>query len=185
LIQEGEGVAAKALASLGVEFQATQERVVEVSSSATESAASMGTGEATDLPAPSPRAKRVLDLSRSEAVRLGNGYVGTEHMLLGLIQEGEGIGVQVLQSFGIELSRVRRQVMGVLGGVEVNAGEGGNRFPHRVGEPKCTGCGADLTMAARYRTMTIPPTIPYLPSIAVEAVFCDQCGILAGILKAD
>ena len=178
-------MAAKALASLGVEFQATQERVREVSSRESGPAASIGTGEAPDLTAPSPRAKRVLDLSLSEAMQLGNIYVGTEHILLGLIQEGEGVGVQVLQSFGIELPRVRRQVMGVLGGIEVNADEGESRFPHRVGEPKCTGCGADLTKAARYRSMTIPPTIPHLPSIAVEAVFCDQCGMLAGILKAD
>jgi ATP-dependent Clp protease ATP-binding subunit ClpC len=199
LIQERDGVAAKVLASLGVEFDAAQERVLEVSPRQTESEASMGAGEATDqeawarmvgssqggLPAVSPRAKRVLDLSLREAMQLGNNYVGTEHILLGLIQEGEGVGVQVLQSFGIEPSRVRRQVTGLLGGVEVNVGDEANRFPHRAGEPKCVGCGADLTKAARYRSMTIPATIPHLPPIAVEAVLCDQCGILLAIFKAD
>lgn len=132
-----------------------------------------------------PQSEACPHLSLREAMQLGNDNVGTEHLLLGLIQEGEGVGVQVLQSFGIEPSRVRRQVLGLLGGIEMNVGEGANRFPHRVGEPKCAGCGADLTKAARYRSMTIPPTIPHLPPIAVEAVVCGQCGVLVGMFKAD
>jgi ATP-dependent Clp protease ATP-binding subunit ClpC len=202
LIQEGEGVAAKALASLGVEFQAAQERVLEVSPRETSVGAPMESGEAVDhetlggwtrIATPgegeasgvSPRAKNVLEFSLSEAMQLGHGHIGTEHILLGLIREDDGVGVQVLQSFGIEPPRVRRQVLGLLGGLELNVGDGANRFPHRVSEPKCTGCGADLTKAARYRSMTIPPTMPHLPPISVEAVFCHECGVLAGILRAD
>lgn len=194
-------MAAKALASLGVEFRAAQERVLEVSSEGTESADSASTGEAEDQephggrtaivdadpggwPAFSPTAARVLELSLREALQLGHSYIGTEHLLLGLIREGGG-GVRVLQSFGIEPPRVRRQVMGLLGGLEVNAGNEADRFPLRVGEPKCTGCRADLTRTARYRSMTIRPAVPHSPPMAVQAVYCDQCGMVVEMLKAE
>ncbi len=103
LIDEGDGVAAKALEQLGVELEVVRDRV----------AATVGvTGTApTGSPPFTPRAKRVLELSLREALQLGHNYIGTEHMLLGLVREGEGVGAQVLVSLGLDLSKVREQVV--------------------------------------------------------------------------
>lgn len=101
LIHEGEGVAAKALESLGISLDAVREQVQEI----------IGQGQQ----APSghipftPRAKKVLELSLREALQLGHNYIGTEHILLGLIREGEGVAAQVLVKLGADLNRVRQQ----------------------------------------------------------------------------
>jgi ATP-dependent Clp protease ATP-binding subunit ClpA len=118
LIHEGQGVAAKALESLGISQEAVRSQVEEI----------IGQGEV----APSghipftPRAKKVLELSLREAKQLGHNYIGTEHILLGLIREGEGVAAQVLVRLGAELSPTRRQVIGLLtgdtGGSEAGAG---------------------------------------------------------------
>ena len=103
LIHEGEGVAAKALESLGVSLEAVRQQVEEI----------IGQGQQ----APSghipftPRAKKVLELSLREALQLGHNYIGTEHILLGLIHEGEGVAAQVLVRLGGDLNRVRQQVV--------------------------------------------------------------------------
>jgi ATP-dependent Clp protease ATP-binding subunit ClpA len=103
LIHEGEGVAAKALESLGISLEAVRQQVEEI----------IGQGQQ----APSghipftPRAKKVLELSLREALQLGHNYIGTEHILLGLIREGEGVAAQVLVRLGADLNRVRRQVI--------------------------------------------------------------------------
>jgi len=108
LIHEGEGVAAKALESLGISLDAVRQQVEEI----------IGQGQQ----APSgqipftPRAKNVLKLSKREATKLGHNYIGTEHILLGLIREGEGVAAQVLVNLGAELNRVRQQVIQVLRG---------------------------------------------------------------------
>ncbi len=103
LIHEGEGVAAKALESLGISLEAVRQQVEEI----------IGQGQQ----APSghipftPRAKKVLELSLREALQLGHNYIGTEHILLGLIREGEGVAAQVLVRLGADLNRVRSQVI--------------------------------------------------------------------------
>jgi ATP-dependent Clp protease ATP-binding subunit ClpC len=103
LIHEGEGTAAKALESLGISLEAVRAQVEEI----------IGQGQQ----APSghipftPRAKRVLELSLREALQLGHNYIGTEHILLGLIREGEGVAAQVLVKLGADLNRVRQQVI--------------------------------------------------------------------------
>jgi ATP-dependent Clp protease ATP-binding subunit ClpC len=103
LVREGEGSAAKALESLGISLDTVRQQVEEI----------IGRGEQ----APSghipftPRAKNVLQLSLSEARQLGHDYIGTEHILLGLIREGEGVAAQVLVRLGAELDRVRQQVI--------------------------------------------------------------------------
>jgi Clp amino terminal domain, pathogenicity island component len=103
LIHEGEGVAAKALESLGISLEAVRQQVEEI----------IGQGQQ----APSghipftPRAKKVLELSLREALQLGHNYIGTEHILLGLIREGEGVAAQVLVRLGADLNRVRQQVI--------------------------------------------------------------------------
>jgi ATP-dependent Clp protease ATP-binding subunit ClpC len=106
LIHEGEGVAAKALESLGVSLEAVRAQVEEI----------IGQGQE----APSghipftPRAKKVLELSLRESRQLGHDYIGTEHILLGLLREGEGVAAQVLVRLGADLDRVRRQVIELL-----------------------------------------------------------------------
>ena len=106
LIHEGEGVAAKALESLGISLEAVRQQVEEI----------IGQGQQ----APSghipftPRAKKVLELSLRESRQLGHDYIGTEHILLGLIREGEGVAAQVLVKLGADLNRVRQQVIQLL-----------------------------------------------------------------------
>ena len=110
LIREGEGVAAKALESLGISLEAVRQQVEEI----------IGQGQQ----APSghipftPRAKKVLELSLREALQLGHNYIGTEHILLGLIREGEGVAAQVLVKLGADLNRVRLQVNQLLAGYQ-------------------------------------------------------------------
>ncbi len=106
LIHEGEGVAAKALESLGISLEAVREKVEETIGPA----GSAPTGS----PPFTPRAKKVLELSLREALQLGHNYIGTEHMLLGLVREGEGVAAQVLVSLGADLSRVRHEVLQLL-----------------------------------------------------------------------
>ena len=110
LIHEGEGVAAKALEALGISLEAVRSQVEEI----------IGQGQQ----APSghipftPRAKKVLELSLREALQLGHNYIGTEHILLGLIREGEGVAAQVLVKLGADLNRVRTQVISLLSGYQ-------------------------------------------------------------------
>ena len=110
LIHEGEGVAAKALESLGISLEAVRQQVEEI----------IGQGQQ----APSghipftPRAKKVLELSLREALQLGHNYIGTEHILLGLIREGDGVAAQVLVKLGADLNRVRQQVIQLLHGYQ-------------------------------------------------------------------
>src|SRR6476646_8013101 len=108
LIHEGEGVAAKALESLGISLEAVREKVEETIGPAGSSTAGS--------PPFTPRAKKVLELSLREALQLGHNYIGTEHMLLGLVREGEGVAAQVLVNLGADLSRVRQQVIQLLSG---------------------------------------------------------------------
>src|SRR3954462_6504706 len=117
LIHEGEGVAAKALESLDISLEAVRAQVEEI----------IGQGQQ----APSghipftPRAKKVLELSLREALQLGHSYIGTEHILLGLIREGEGVAAQVLQKPGAALNRVRQQVIQLLSGFQGKEQTGG------------------------------------------------------------
>src|SRR5258707_8565939 len=108
LIHEGEGVAAKALESLGISLEAVRNQVEEIIGQG-------GTSPSGHIPF-TPRAKKVLELSLREALQLGHNYIGTEHILLGLIREGEGVAAQVLVKLGADLSRVRQQVIQLLHG---------------------------------------------------------------------
>ena len=108
LIHEGEGVAAKALESLGISLEAVRAQVEEIIGHG-------GSAPSGHIPF-TPRAKKVLELSLREALQLGHNYIGTEHILLGLIREGEGVAAQVLVKLGADLSRVRQQVIQLLSG---------------------------------------------------------------------
>ncbi|SFS57071.1 ATP-dependent Clp protease ATP-binding subunit [Saccharopolyspora flava] len=143
LIHEGEGVAAKALESLGIALEGVRQQVEEI----------IGQGQQ----APSghipftPRAKKVLELSLREALQLGHNYIGTEHILLGLIREGEGVAAQVLVKLGADLNRVRQQVLQLLSGYQgKEPAEAGGRGE---GTPSSSlvldQFGRNLTQAAR------------------------------------
>src|SRR6202789_2132142 len=108
LIHEGEGVAAKALESLGISLEAVREKVEETIGMA-------GTAPSGSPPF-TPRAKKVLELSLREALQLGHSYIGTEHMLLGLVREGDGVAAQVLSDLGADMARVRTQVIQMMSG---------------------------------------------------------------------
>ena len=122
LIHEGEGVAARGLESLGINLEAVRSQVVEI------------IGQGSQAPSGhipfTPRAKKVLELSLREALQLGHNYIGTEHILLGLIREGEGVAAQVLQKLGAELHKVRQTVIQLLSGVQ---GEEGGSSGHPGG----------------------------------------------------
>ncbi len=120
LIGEGTGVAAKVLKSMGVNLKDARVEVEKI----------IGRGSgfvAVEIPF-TPRAKRVLELSLEEARQLGHNYIGTEHLLLGLIREGEGVAARVLENLGVDLTKIRTQVIRMLGETaEVTAGGGGGK----------------------------------------------------------
>src|SRR5213596_2980396 len=141
LIHEGEGVAAKALESLGIALEGVRAQVEEI----------IGQGQQ----APSghipftPRAKKVLELSLREALQLGHNYIGTEHILLGLIREGEGVAAQVLQKLGADLNRVRQQVIQLLSGYTGGKGEAAPGEQTPQGSMVLDQFGRNLTQLAR------------------------------------
>src|SRR5579885_2073628 len=110
LIRESEGIAATALERLGVSLEVVRSRVEEIIGYG-------GSSPSGHIPF-TPRAKKVLELSLREALQLGHNYIGTEHLLLGLIREGEGVAAQVLVKLGADLNRVRQQVLQLLSGYQ-------------------------------------------------------------------
>src|ERR1700690_3990202 len=145
LIHEGEGVAAKALESLGISLEAVREKVEETIGMA-------GTAPSGSPPF-TPRAKKVLELSLREALQLGHSYIGTEHMLLGLVREGEGVAATVLVSLGADLGRVRQQVIQLMSGNQgkesVGANQGSSTGDNPSGSPVLDQFGRNLTQLAR------------------------------------
>ncbi|MBX3104695.1 MAG: ATP-dependent Clp protease ATP-binding subunit [Cryobacterium sp.] len=144
LIHEGEGAAAKALESLGISLDAVREQVQDT--------IGQGQQQPTGHIPFTPRAKKVLELSLREALQLGHNYIGTEHVLLGLIREGEGVAAQVLVKLGADLNRVRQQVIQQLSGyqgkeqVQVGANE---QASAQAGSQILDQFGRNLTQAAR------------------------------------
>ncbi|MEJ7649685.1 MAG: ATP-dependent Clp protease ATP-binding subunit [Nakamurella sp.] len=144
LIHEGEGVAAKALESLGIALEGVRAQVEEI------------IGQGAQAPSGhipfTPRAKKVLELSLREALQLGHNYIGTEHILLGLIREGEGVAAQVLIKLGADLNRVRQQVLQLLSGYqgkETAAAEGGRTEGTPSTSLVLDQFGRNLTQSAR------------------------------------
>ena len=128
LIHEGEGVAARALESLGISLESVRGQVEEIIGPG-------GRAPSGHIPF-TPRAKKVLELSLREALQLGHNYIGTEHILLGLIREGEGVAAQVLVKLGADLARVREQVIQLLSAYGGVSGSSRRRESARiVGEP--------------------------------------------------
>ncbi len=139
LIGEGTGVAAKVLKSMGVNLKDARIEVEKI----------IGRGSgfvAVEIPF-TPRAKRVLELSLEEARQLGHNYIGTEHLLLGLIREGEGVAARVLENLGVDLGKVRTQVIRMLGETETTpVGVGGGNRSNKT--PTLDEFGSNLTQLA-------------------------------------
>ncbi len=139
LIGEGTGVAAKVLKSMGVNLKDARVEVEKI----------IGRGSgfvAVEIPF-TPRAKRVLELSLEEARQLGHNYIGTEHLLLGLIREGEGVAARVLENLGVDLAKVRTQVIRMLGeSAEVASGGGSGKGSTKT--PTLDEFGSNLTQQA-------------------------------------
>jgi len=169
LIHESEGIAARALASLNISLEAVRREVEQI----------IGQGQAAPtghIPF-TPRAKKVLELSLREALQLGHNYIGTEHMLLGLIREGEGVAAQVLQKLGADLNRVRQTVTQLLSGYPVGASE---EIPTTgwIPEtgPSCPWCSIPLEGALAYRTLVAVPDNDEEDPISLFLLYCKGCG---------
>jgi ATP-dependent Clp protease ATP-binding subunit ClpA len=201
LIHEGEGVAAKALESLGISLEAVRQQVEDI----------IGQGQSAStghIPF-TPRAKKVLELSLREALELGHNYIGTEHLLLGLAREGEGVAAQVLMKQGADMNRIREKVVQFLGsrvrreerpsrsepslpGQEAFLGEvrmvvreelaAARRQPDPEGGPYCPGCRARLAETGRYRTIDVPAHEGGGATRPVAFAFCGRCGTWLGTL---
>lgn len=144
LIGEGTGVAAKTLKSMGVNLKDARIEVEKI----------IGRGSgfvAVEIPF-TPRAKRVLELSWDEARQLGHNYIGTEHLLLGLIREGEGVAARVLENLGVDLNKIRSNVVKMLGETKpqaVSSGAGSSTSSGKAKTPSLDEFGMDLTLAAQ------------------------------------
>ncbi|WP_028988504.1 ATP-dependent Clp protease ATP-binding subunit [Thermicanus aegyptius] len=140
LIREGDGIAAKALMSLGLSLEKIQDEV--------EALIGRGHEKPTNTPY-TPRAKKVIELSMDEARKLGHTYVGTEHILLGLIREGEGVAARVLNNLGISLNKARQQVLQLLGNSEMLAGNPQGSVNKHANTPTLDSLARDLTAMAK------------------------------------
>ena len=144
LIGEGTGVAAKTLKSMGINLKDARVEVEKI----------IGRGSgfvAVEIPF-TPRAKRVLELSWDEARQLGHNYIGTEHLLLGLIREGEGVAARVLENSGIDLNKIRSNVIKILGESKPqpvsSGGSSSSSSTSKAKTPSLDEFGTDLTLAA-------------------------------------
>jgi ATP-dependent Clp protease ATP-binding subunit ClpC len=183
LIHEGDGVAARALASLDISLEAVRVQVEEI----------IGRGQvvpAGHIPF-TPKAKKVLELALREALQLGHNYIGTEHILLGLIREGEGVAAQVLEELGADLNRVRQTVIQLLSGYmtgegETTPGEADIGTPAELSKqvaPACPNCFAALDDTLAVRTVEASGTDEGDHPVAVSIAYCTRCGVALGTLS--
>jgi len=190
LVHEGDGVAAMALKSMDISLEAVRAEVEEI----------IGQGQAAPgghIPF-TPRAKKVLELALREALQLGHTYIGTEHILLGLVREGEGVAAQVLVKMGADLRRVRTTVLELLAGY----GPGPQTEPAAEAElgvftelspemeategstvvrdvPVCGTCGSSLSRTLRLRTF---PSTEADEQVSVRTAYCNDCGTVIGVV---
>jgi ATP-dependent Clp protease ATP-binding subunit ClpC len=171
LLHEGEGLGAKALESLGITLEAVRTKVEE----------RIGPAASSGSPPFTPRAKLVLELALREALQLEHNlrpvesqYIGTEHLLLAIVREGEGVAAEVLESLGAELPRVRETVLGLLAGGD----PGPTRvIPQRPGiPPRCPRCGDALEETLRAREISVSVDETDRTATFLLA-YCATCGI--------
>lgn len=188
LIHERQGVAAQALAALGISLESVRTKVEEI----------IGAGvspPAGHIPF-TPRAKKVLELSLREATQLGHNYIGTEHILLGLIREGEGVGAQALVKLGADLERARAAVIELLSGYTGPVVESESAMDHAeatvhaislhaisddVQGPTCPSCSYPVEESAAVRDIAISDEDADEPRV-VSFVYCSRCGAALGLL---
>jgi ATP-dependent Clp protease ATP-binding subunit ClpC len=169
LIHEGEGVAAQVFRSLDISVEAARQQVEEI--------IGRGQGEITGHIPFTPRAKKVLELSLREALQLGHNYIGTEHVLLGLIREGEGVAAQVLRTLGADLNRVRQAVIQLLAGPTASATEQEPAEQRmRASGPHCPWCSRPLEQTLAHRTLIVPAADDEGEPISLDTLFCTGCG---------
>lgn len=144
LIREGEGIAAKALQALNLDMEKIQKEVETLIGKGTEGTQNIHY---------TPRAKKVIELSMDEARKLGHTYVGTEHILLGLIREGEGVAARVLNNLGVSLNKARQQVLQLLGSNESATANNQASQTSSASTPTLDGLARDLTAAAREESL--------------------------------
>jgi ATP-dependent Clp protease ATP-binding subunit ClpC len=187
LIHENEGVAAKGLASLDISLEAVRQKVEET--------IGMAGSDPSGSPPFTPRAKKVLELALREALQLSHSYIGTEHLLLGLVREGEGVAATVLVSLGADLGMVRQRVMQLISGTEYEEDAEGTTMarefalPYGVEQyanrgPLCPQCRASLIDEARHRTTAVAPEDDIGEPISIDVVFCQRCGGIIEVFKS-
>jgi ATP-dependent Clp protease ATP-binding subunit ClpC len=192
LIEEGDGLGARALRSLGVSSEAVRGRVKEIVG---ESASTRG-----GSPPFTPRSKRVLELALREALQLNHSYIGTEHILLGLVREGNGVAATVLADIGVDLGRVRQAVNHLMTGKGETEPQ---TFERPAGialegpqpaEPCCPQCRSSLAESARFRIMALPADEADAADagdtegtgpLSVHVVYCISCGSTLQMLRPD
>jgi ATP-dependent Clp protease ATP-binding subunit ClpC len=187
LVREGGGVAAMALESLNISLEAVRQQVGEI----------IGHGQAAPtghIPF-TPRAKKVLELSLREALQLGHHYIGTEHILLGLIREGDGVAAQVLQKLGADLNRVRQTIIQLLseytGGEAAAAGGTAETtalmskvvpadvWASSEGFPTCPTCRSSLAETLAVQTLELKAGDE---ATMVKMAYCNRCGTALGTI---
>jgi ATP-dependent Clp protease ATP-binding subunit ClpC len=191
LVAEGEGIAAQALQSLGITLEAARWIVEETIGVA-------GTAPG-DSPPFTPRAKKVLELSLREALAMNRHDIGSEHILLGLVREGEGVGPTVLVKLGAALPRVRQEVLRLMGEEATHVmGEsptqggfqrrraGGRRAPGAAPEgPCCPRCRGAIGDVARFRTIAVHSDSGDTEAISVDVVYCLICGTTLHMFRGE
>jgi ATP-dependent Clp protease ATP-binding subunit ClpC len=185
LLRDAEGVGGEALSHLGVSYGAARQKVEEI-------IGPVGSMPS-DSPPFTPRAKKVLELALREALKLGHSYIGTEHILLGVVREGEGVATTVLVALGVEPARVRQEVLRIMAGyseptrAEGSEGSEGSSALARAtatSEPCCPHCRAGVADAARFRTMTVTNDVDDAAGagvnaadpVTIDVVYCGRCG---------
>jgi ATP-dependent Clp protease ATP-binding subunit ClpC len=189
LIREDGGVGAQALRSLGISLDAVRAKVEET--------IGMGGTEVNGSPPFTPRAKKVLELSLREALQMNHSYIGTEHILLGLVREGEGVAATVLVRLGADMGRVRQQVMQIMSGrpgtgafptaqtMDVG-GEAsvGEQASIRL-EPCCPRCRVSVSESARFRTIAVRSDSEDADQMSIDVVYCARCGTTLHMFKSE
>ena len=184
LMSEGGGLGAQALESMGISPQAVRQKVEETIGASVSSPSGS--------PPFTPRAKKVLELSLREALQMNHSYIGTEHILLGLVREGEGVAATVLVSLGVDLLRVRQEVLRLMAGGHAARGDVSDQNVQAAPShgllplaPCCPRCRASLGEAARFRSIAVQPDSEGGDPVCMDVVYCMVCGTTLHMFKTD